>query len=293
MSYDLFFTEPKITLQQFEDYFADRDNYKVEKTQAWYANEDTGVYFSFDYEDEPDEDPEAPSFIVSFNLNYYRPHVFALEAEPEIQAFVNQFGFKIHDPQAEGMGDGPYSTEGFIRGWNQGNEFGYSSIMTQAVPDAIHTRPKEELEAIWTWNFARKNIQNTFGENVFVPKIMYMKINDKIQSFAIWPDAIPTLIPQVDVLVIPRQELAPRRLFRKKGDMCIVPSDIALPILKSFKSDEYPMPAYLLSYASPPTDVSAFVKSLKPYVKKIEGVAMDQVLNRELIEKAQGNLTVH
>ena len=293
MSYDLYFTEPKIAFWQFEDYFSGRDNYNIENTQAWYANEDTGVYFSFEYTDEPSEDPEAPSYNVSFNLNYYRPHFFALEAEPEIQNFVNQFGFKIHDPQAEGMGEGPYSTDGFLRGWNHGNEFGYSSIMTQATPDVIHARPKEELEAIWTWNYSRKQTQNKFGENVFVPRIMYMKIDDKILSFAIWPDAIPTLIPQVDALVIPRQELAPRRFFRKKGDMCIIPFDSALPILKSFRSDGYSMSAYLLSYATAPANVSAFVKGLKPNVKKIDGVAMDQVLNQELIEKVQEKLTVH
>ena len=30
-------------------------------------------------------------FPVSFNLNYFRPHVFSLEAEPELAAFVESF----------------------------------------------------------------------------------------------------------------------------------------------------------------------------------------------------------
>lgn len=129
MSYDLFFIEPEITQEQFETYFSGRYHYKVENNQAWYENEDTGVYFCFDYSNEPEEDPEVPNASVAFNLNFYRPHFFALEAEPEVQRFVSYFGFKIHDPQTHGMGDGPYSRDGFITGWNYGNEFGYRAIM--------------------------------------------------------------------------------------------------------------------------------------------------------------------
>jgi len=99
MSYDLFFTQPEITLEQFLDYFAGRSRYRVENAQAWYENEDTGVYFCFDYSIEPEYDPEAPAGIVAFNLNFYRPHFFALEAEPEVRSFVDYFNCSVHDPQ--------------------------------------------------------------------------------------------------------------------------------------------------------------------------------------------------
>lgn len=286
MSYDLFFIEPKITPQQFETYFTDRNYYKVNNTQAWYENEDTGVYFCFDYQDEPEEDPEAPGFNISFNLNFFRPHFFALEAEPEVRNFVNHFGFKIHDPQTHGMGEEPYNTEGFLRGWNHGNEFGYSAIMkSEEPPDVVHSRKKNELEAIWHWNYTRVQTQNTLGDDIFVPRIMFIQIDDKIKSVTMWPDAIPTLIPRVDALMIPRQELAPRRLFKKKADMCVVPFDSAFPLLEPFSSNSYTMPAFNLSYNTAPASVLSFVKGLKPNEEKMEGIAMDQVLNQELIER--------
>ena len=127
MSYDLFFVEPKVTLEQFSEYFSDRKRYRVENAQAWYENEDTGVYFSFDYSNEREEDPDAPDGNVAFNMNFFRPHYFALEAEPEVQSIVNHFGFRVFDPQTHGMDDGPYSSDGFFAGWNHGNRFGLIS----------------------------------------------------------------------------------------------------------------------------------------------------------------------
>src|SRR5690349_4007908 len=105
MSYDLYFLrrpeQAALSREEFSAYFANRPNYTVQGSQAWYANEDTGVYFSFGFgdgsdgvEDEPEEDLEPPpdeltSTGLSFNINYFRPHFFGLEAEPELAAVVD------------------------------------------------------------------------------------------------------------------------------------------------------------------------------------------------------------
>ena len=47
------------------------------------------------------------------NLNYYRPHIFGMEAEPEVSGFVATFEPIIMDPQIGGMADGEYSRDGF------------------------------------------------------------------------------------------------------------------------------------------------------------------------------------
>jgi hypothetical protein len=118
MSYDLYFTNPRISKEEFLTYFRGRPNYELSDLQAVYQNEDTGVYFIFDYEE------SGTDSVASFNLNYYRPHVFGLEAADELSAFIDSFGFAIHDSQIEGMADGAFSKEGFLKGWNAGNEFG-------------------------------------------------------------------------------------------------------------------------------------------------------------------------
>lgn len=104
-------------------------------------------------------------------------------------------------------------------------------------------------------------------------------------SVIVWPDAIPTLIPQVDAIVIPRQEFAPRRIFKKRDDFCIVNFSQALPFLEPFKIKEYVLPSFKLSYGKAPENIKAFVKSLKPISGDINGIPVDQILNEEIITK--------
>src|SRR5438552_15954103 len=104
VSYDLFFlsrdSRTLITEDDFISYFRTRNNYKVSGTDAGYFNEDTGVYFSFSYEDQQE-------CIASFDINYWRPSFFALEAAPEIESFASHFDLIVDDPQRkEGMGKG-------------------------------------------------------------------------------------------------------------------------------------------------------------------------------------------
>ena len=99
MSYDLYFRSrspgTRFSSEDFEAYFQPRHWYEVKNSQAWYRNNDSGVYFVFEYND-PDTDSETGAehetesglFPVSFNMNYFRPHPFGLEAEPEVAAFV-------------------------------------------------------------------------------------------------------------------------------------------------------------------------------------------------------------
>lgn len=286
MSYDLYFTQPEITWDQFEDYFRGRACYTLNKNQAWYENKDTDVYFSFVYSADPPADPEAPEWRVSFNLNFFRPHIFALEAEPELRAFVDHFNFRIFDPQLEGLGEDAYRTEGFLRGWNYGNEFSYQAILTpESCPAVVHARPQEELEAIWKWNYAREQLQNKLGDGIFVPKIFYHDNGHQLNTAIVWPDAISTLIPEVETLAIRRKETAPRRLFRRREGWCFIPFHQASSILQPFKTSDFLLPSYLLPSPKTPANVIEFVKKLAPRNLKPVGVPIDQVLNSEIVNK--------
>ena len=225
MSYDLFFKpSPQLTNDRFMEFFAGRERYELQGSQAWYANEDTGVYFSFEW-NEPsehaqvgdDEDPCA----ASFNLNYIRPPFFAVEAEPEVRAFMEHFAPEILDPQVEGMGEGPYSAEGFLRGWNAGNRFGVRAMASQQAADVNRTLPEAELMRIWRWNTQRQSLQRELGEAVFVPQMLLVELDGHVRSFAVWPDAIPVALPRVDLMVVPREELAPRRFLLRRPDMML------------------------------------------------------------------------
>lgn len=288
MSYDLYFTTPKIPRDQFEDYFADNDLYTVKDDQAWYENEDTGVYFVFEYNDKSPENDEDIDHSVMFNINFYRPHYFALEAEPEVSRFIERFQCGIYDYQTAGMETGPYSREGFLEGWNRGNSSGYRAILNlEDPPDRIWSRPGEELEAIWRWNYLKRSRQESIGEDIFIPTIMFMIKDGELVSACVWPDAISTLIPRVDYLYIVRQELAPRKWLKKTEDKCLIRLAEAEGILGEYRTDGYEMKAYKLPAPVTPAAVHAFVRGLTAYTGKLEGVPADKVLNRELLEDAK------
>lgn len=289
VSYDLYFTSPKISLEQFNDYFTPRQHYEVNNGQAFYGNDNTGVYFSFEYNDSAPEDEGGVEHDVYFTINYYRPHYFVLEAEPEVKAFIDHFDCSIMDYQSEGMGEGPYSKEGFLRGWNFGNQFGYQAILTgDSAPDVLHSKSTHELEAIWHWNNQKEELENSLREDIFVPRIMFATFDGMLRSFCVWPDAISSLIPSVDYVFVVRDELAPKKWFRKKeGDKCLLTSEEVEVALKQYKTEDHCLNAYKLPAPVTPDSIKQFIKSLQPSNDEISIIGMDSVLNEELIEHAR------
>ncbi len=287
MSYDLYFTKPRITSEQFTGYFRARRNYEVSAQQCVYQNQDTGVYFVIDYNEANGTDADSVDSTASLSLNYYRPHFFGLEAAGEIAAFIDHFRFSIYDPQNQGMADGPFSEEGFLKAWNHGNEFGYSAILcSDNPPQRVWTLPGERLEAIWRWNQDKIRVQDSFGEDRFVPRIFFMIVAGRLVSVAVWPDAISELVPEVDYLFIGRDELAPKPFFGpRKKDQFLLPFDHLKPALEPYANAAYSLAAYELPAPKVPEELRRHIRSLKPSGLTGEGVSADQVLNEEIVAK--------
>jgi hypothetical protein len=277
MSYDLFF-RPRggsVDAGACRDYFTGR-GYRVEAGQAWYANEDTGVYFVFDL---PEEGAD-----FAFNLNYFRPHFFVLEAEPEVAAFVRAFELEVSDPQIGGMGEGEYRSAGLIAGWNQGNRLACQAMLSQDRPpaDVLHL-PSAELERIWRWNRDRRARQQAVGDGRFVPMIMLFRMDGRAVTAAVWTDGIPLVVPPVDYLMVHRHQLAPRRLllFRREEIIPVSWADAA-PVLESHGGLDADG-VVTLNYDAPPEGVAGWIRSL-PSRPMPGRVPADQVIDRELIE---------
>lgn len=292
MSYDLYFKPRNGSFNDelFHSYFRGRPNYKCEGVQAWYGNEDTGVYFVFELQTEqpPEEDDDEPleHFPVALNINYLRPSYFIFEAEPEVTAFVKHFDLLVSDPQMEGMGEGEYNAEKLLSGWNCGNEFGYSSILKdENNRNGVSHLPAEQLQNAWRWNWSRSEVQARVGESKFVPRIMFMNLGGSTVTAAVWPDGIPVVVTRVDYLCVPRKELAPTKFFRKKEDTTFVEWDKALPVLLKHgtQNDDG---SISLNYMTPPSDVVKFVQSLPSENRAIEGLSAERVLDREIYERS-------
>lgn len=301
MSYDLTFCVsgdlPAVSRGAFRAYFSNRPWYRVEETQALYENEDTGVYFCFDHSDPEAADPptegDEPSRPagVSFNLNYYRPHFFGLEAEEEVSAFVQKFDLSVSDPQAEGMGEGRYSQNGFLTGWNAGNRFGYRAYaaqMSEAAPGTPPaTLPTAELERCWKWNRARRARQERMGDECFVPRIMFVIRQDMVRTMAVWPDASPIALPRVDHVCLARTELAPKKRFGKREpDFALVDFEELAPFLKGAIPVAEEVPYSLLKHGGLPLELIGFITSREPSLLRPQGLGPDSVLNEELVREA-------
>ena len=296
MSYDLLFgqqtEQPSFSWGDFQRYFGERA-YTLSDRQALYESEDTEVYFSFDFH-EPDTDlsaseevPNAGAIPVAFNLNYFRPHVFGLEAEPEVAAFVNAFNLTVFDPQGE-MESSEYSAEGFLRGWNAGNEFAYRAILSQGGDRELHSLPRDRIEAVWRWNHARQARQQAGDDAYFVPKIFFTA-GPVVRTAAVWGDGMPILLPQVDLVLIARQELAPRRWFRAAPDVAVLTWPEAERLLRPFATIPGDPSERLLQYDQPPAQLEQALRALAPARERPEMLPTDQVLNSELLEAARGS----
>ncbi len=290
MSYDLLFRSrhdcTPINDETFLAYFSGRLNYQIQGgRQAWYSNEDTGVYFSFELSDAT-EDPEAEPSDAAFNLNFYRSHIFGLEAEPEVASFVATFNPLIIDPQGSMGGDG-YSRENFLNGWNSRNEFGFRAVTDQPDVDPPQFLPSEAIERFWKWNLARRRLQEQVGESIFVPRIMFLRSTKGVASLVVWEDAIPILLPEVDFVLIMRHELAPQRFLRRKKDQALVPWSQVLPALASYKTLGEDLAYRRLDYSAAPSELISWVKNLSAYRGQFNGIPVDQILDRELLTHAK------
>jgi hypothetical protein len=283
-------------VEAFQDYVRSRKHYSLNGgEQAWYENVDTGTYFSFEYgdpefdsdEEEAESGPAADSAPVSFNMNFYRPHTFGLEAVGEVEQFIRAFDLLVDDPQGA-MIDGHFSAAEFLKGWNEGNEFGYRAIVANNRTERPLVLPRESLEKVWRWNSQRDDLQERYNEaDVFVPRILFLKENQIVRTAVVWGDGVAIAVPSVDRIIVPRRKYAPFRLFGKREDTALLTWDEAALLLSQFpRLESGGMPFYLLDYDSPPPLVVNFVKRQRPFADQLHGVAPDNVLTSDLVEKA-------
>ena len=280
MSYDLFFkTDDEIGHDAFFGYFEDRDSYYLfeDEGRAGYENEDTGVYFGFERHVHDDEEA------LSFNLNYFRPSFFGLEAAPEITEFVEHFDLGIDDPQRDGMADGRYSEEGFLQAWRAGNRFAVDAILSRHA-DEVDTfvMAREDLYRIWRWNHNRKARQAKAGDAHFVPRISFCVGSEgRAATYVVWTDACPIEMPEVDWVVVLNYEDG-----RDRPRPSIATWNEFSPILENF---EFRQDHWFLEYdyrEPPPRHVyDWFIHQRRSADDVLTGAVLevDRVLDEELL----------
>lgn len=293
VGYELAITSPTLTRRDFHAYFNGRPHYHLSPHQAWYENEETGVYFSFDLQ------PEAATTAV-LKLNFFRPHFFALEAEPELAALVDHFQAGVRETSKGASGRestaSTYESDNFLSAWNQGNAEAYTAMLQQKRSCRyLQGRPKEELEKVWRWNFQRTARMEELPPGVHVPKLMYVTVEEDLVLTCIWSDAMPVLLPMVERVILHRKAMAPSSFFQgRKEDSCFLSWEEVLPEVSSHHVSGYEFPAYQLPERRPGDPAPEFVQFFRKQKKTwevLEGLEPDKILNRELLEKAKREIS--
>ncbi|CAM3050410.1 hypothetical protein CFR75_14280 [Komagataeibacter xylinus] len=212
MSYDLDIEfESPVEKTEFWNFLQSRKHYFIDSDDFGYQNDQTGVYFTistdYDVNDDEDRNYENKNEIISVicNINYCRPGFFAVEMAREITALLARFPACIDDPQMDGMGSGPYTPAGLLKGWNAGNIAAIHILSSRQDPFR-YALPRATLMRCWEWNDTLDARQQRLGDAKAIPKMSSFALDEKILTAAIWVDGMPIMLPRVDYVLMARRQ---------------------------------------------------------------------------------------
>jgi hypothetical protein len=266
---DLHF-EPAVRRDRLLQHFAKRRHYSVKDNTVGYGNPDTGVYFSVKLRRARTMFFQKSVPFAEFEINYYRPSYFGIEAEVELSALMAAFRPRIHDPQMYGMGEGPYSGEGFLSGWNFGNVFS-----ARQGADDIATMPARDLRAAWEWNYHRAE-HDRRNPSCFVPAIMFFRIEGHPGRVVVWAQGMPALLPQVDHVLVGRLVSGEKRFGLATWSEVVEVAKRA-----GFDTTQNP----------PPPSIANWVANI-PLIEldALERLSVERILDNELIAAARESI---
>lgn len=258
-----------------------RRNYTVIENEARYLNKETGVDFGIEFIGYTKESKDLGGPIC-FEINYFRPSFFALEADLELSDLVEMFDLVVVDSQIEGMGEGDYDSAGFLRGWRYGNRLAHAQVIERTGRANHFTLPTAKLERAWRWNYERPRLQQQAGDQLYVPDIMVLDLNGHAVTAVPWKDGLPFRTPPADYLLAIRERLKPRLFGFSPRDQRLVPWQQAAPLLADH-GEALEDGSIQTRYDQPPKPVIDFVRRLKPSDNPRARIPLGEVMDEELI----------
>jgi hypothetical protein len=294
MNYMLHFqtksAEKQVTHQQLKDYFTARGSYTVNDYQALYSNDSTGVYFTFEYGGIKSTGSEQSSRIlpVFFNISFGKPHIFVLEAEPELEEFIRNFSLVVSDPSMHGSSYVEFNELDFYRGWNTGNEVFYRKMLLSNPKQKLYSWPVQEMEKIWRWDFHVNDMQSELGQQIFVPKVLFIDYQNRFNTAVVWTDGMPITLPRVEKAILYRRGFTGGVHIGKKEDIAIANIADIEPLLKDYPKTTEHLEYYTIIYKDPPKEIKHFIQAQKTVKnEELVFVPFSDLHDRELIDKIQ------
>jgi hypothetical protein len=282
MTYTLDFQfQPEVDWRRLQAYFAERRHYEIDGYELCYRNPDTLVTLLFSFERGRWSPLRKNIAAGSFTLQYLRAGFFGLEAERELSALMAAFGPRIEDPQMQGMGDGPYSGDGFLHGWNFGNQLAVRALLSRDPDLDIATLPAAVLTEVWRWNYASTADRMRFRDRRFIPHITLFRRGGQPSRFVIWPSGMPVSLPWVDYVMTGRGYKPTEQSFG------LVSWSELVEALARAGVDTTRNPIEL-EYFRTPKDIERWLATIPPAdLGTLERIEADDVLDAETVAAAR------
>lgn len=86
----------------------------------------------------------------------------------------------------------------FLRGWNSGNVFGYRALRQDLSEADVLIADDALIERVWRWNLHREESQSSFGEDRFLPRVIWAKrLSDGSPiAYSVWGEGVAMAFPE-------------------------------------------------------------------------------------------------
>jgi hypothetical protein len=215
MSFDLYFCWHKrepVNLDSVADWSQKHRYFQRKDSQLFYSNEDTGVYFSLDFEIKDAEESVIPSDYfdsgLSFNLNFNRPSFFGYEAFPLVVDLCENFRLAVFDPQesdGQAVNHNPGIAE-LTNSWLRSNRNAVVTIKEYNKGFSISRMPLSTSRYLWSYSRKKQDLQAKLTDDIFVPTLFPFRRggSESIETAVICTSEIPMIVPASEWVVIQR-----------------------------------------------------------------------------------------
>jgi hypothetical protein len=180
------------------------------------------------------------------------------------------------------MGEGPYSREGFLSGWNFGNVFSASSAASGHPDRDIALMPADQLRAAWEWNYHRAEREQR-NPDLFVPGITFFRFQGDPSRVVVWGEGMPILLPKVDHVLV-------GRVVSGEARFGLAPWSEVVEVVRRAGLDATNDPLKLAYRVTPPP-IADWVSNI-PLIdtEALEQLSADRILDNELIAAARESI---
>jgi hypothetical protein len=158
-----------------------------------------------------------------------------------------------------------------------GNVFAARNALS---PDRnIASMPADELRAAWEWNYhlAECDWRNP---NLFVPMIMFFRIEGRPSRVVIWPEGMPALLPRADHVLVGRLVSGEKRFGLARW------SEV-LEVAQRAGLDTAQDPLKLAYLVTPPPIANWVANIPLIDLEELERLSADKILDDEVIAAAR------